>query len=278
MLLSLDQVSARYKRDASKLQRIIELRNSAPEKYRQWTDNLANIGELFTYSYHAGVVEHFLGRGGGKRVLDWGAGLGQVSYLLGDDYQVDAYNPVQDEFNDYWHKQLKLKTRSFQADAGAELPHKAQSFDAVVSSGVLEHVFEFGLDEVTALGNLHRVLKKDGLLFIWHLPLVHAFAEQRAMRKRAWRHIRRYELDEVLVMLAQSGLDVMAIERGELVFSKLHRALGGVLGAPRTWALDMALCRLPFLAQRAHHFTIVARKVDGFPERAATGNYTAYTA
>ncbi|MGI6103266.1 MAG: class I SAM-dependent methyltransferase [Patescibacteria group bacterium] len=278
MLLSLEHVRARYEHDKEKLDRIIELRNRAPEKYRQWTENLANIGELFTYSYHAGIIEHFLGADEKKRVLDWGAGLGHMSYLLKDEYAVDAYNPVQDEYNDYWHEQFQLKTRSFQSASGAELPHKAESFDAVLSSGVLEHVFEFGLDEVTALRQLHRVLKQEGLLFIWHLPLVGALAEHNAMRKRTWRHIRRYELDEVLVMLSQSGFDVVAIERGELVFSKLHRLLGGVLGAPRTWALDMALCRLPVLSSLAHHFTIVARKVEGFPSEPARGNYTAYIA
>src|SRR5262249_24212279 len=146
---------------------------------------------------------------------------------------------------------------------------ESSSYDAVVCSGVLEHTFEFGMEDVQALREIHRVLRDDGYLFIWHLPCAGSSEERRARRPGAWRHILSYELDEILVKLSLAGFDVLAVEKTGLAFAGLVRFFGWLFSIPRLWALDMWLSGTRLLGPRAHDFTLVCRKVPGFPRKPA---------
>jgi SAM-dependent methyltransferase len=57
------------------------------------------------------------------------------------------------------------------------LPYADETFDAVFSMGVLEHVEQFGGSEPRSVMELERVLKKNGLFFIFHLPNLYTWIE-----------------------------------------------------------------------------------------------------
>ena len=273
MIVSLDDVNAQLAADRVKLENLVALKASAPVEFSNNTDHFANFTTLYPYIYHKVLVKKYLEPG--SSILDWGAYLGQVTYLLQDDFDVTAYNPVEQADINYWHTQLAIKKPVFDCGIFNGELRFDQPFDGVISSGVLEHTFEFGQTDVEALRNLYKILKNDGYLFIWHLPTSLALAELLAKAKHAWKHTLRYSLDEVLVKLNLTGFDIVAIETNDLAFSKIKKALS-FLDLASAWSLDHTLANLPILKLFSHHFTIVAKKVPGFPRNPANSGYTTY--
>jgi len=259
----------------TKLNHILEIYRKAPSNYKTNAEHLSSLATLFPYIYHTALVKKYL-KDTSSKILDWGAYLGQVTYLLQDQFTVNSYNPSSPQEVLYWQKNLGIKLVS--EDKGykdQQLNFPKESFEAVISSGVLEHSFEHGVDDVTALRNLNSVLKPNGLLFIWNLPTKNALAEKVAEKRKKWRHILRYELDEILVKLSLAGFNVVSIERQELIFNQLAKILK-LVPLPWIWSFDHFLCNLPLLNNFAHHYTIVAKKIENFPVVPATSSYTAY--
>lgn len=281
MLVPLEALAPYYDEHKSKLEKIMRARIDAPAEFRAGTEHFASMAMVFPYLYHAALVERTLAQSGlaSPRILDWGAFLGQVTYLLADRMEIDAYNPARSDLIDYWHGVFGVSRRLFTEAVdlrSGRVSCPSGSYDAIVCSGVLEHTFEFGVEDVTALRELNRVLRDGGYLFIWHLPCANSYEERRARRPGEWRHILAYGLDEILVKLSLTGYEIVGIEKTGLVFSKLLSLLGWSMSTPRLWALEMWLAGTRLLGPEAHDFTIVCRKQSGFPEKPAASNYSVY--
>ena len=109
------------------------------------------------------------------RVLDWGCGTGHFSYfLLKSGFTTDAFNLNNKKLHDMGEIQifdlLKSKFKdSFSYRTGTDpvkLPYPDNSFDAITSIGVLEHVRESGGNEIQSLKEINRVLKKGVSFFV----------------------------------------------------------------------------------------------------------------
>lgn len=106
----------------------------------------------------------------GARVLDWGAATGHFSYfLLRSGYRATGYSLFPD------HVPESLRDLGFDLVVGSpadpvNLPFDDESFDAVSSIGVLEHVRETGGDESASLREIRRILRPNGIFLCYHFP------------------------------------------------------------------------------------------------------------
>jgi SAM-dependent methyltransferase len=107
---------------------------------------------------HQAFYPYFLKKTAGKKisVLDAGAGHGAFTKKLFDEgYTVSACD-IFPEY--YYYDKVPVK----QADITQHIPFDDNSFDAIISLEVMEHV----QDHSKFFAEAARVLKKDGMLFV----------------------------------------------------------------------------------------------------------------
>jgi SAM-dependent methyltransferase len=199
-----------------------------------------------------------LARRAPRRVLDWGCGFGQMSALLreeGVDVVPFDYRP-----------ELEAPTvRSLERYAGLEahlspdpvlLPFEDDSFDTVLSCGVLEHVE----NPDASLEELRRVLRPHGLLYVTNLPNRFSYTEKIARLLGRYYHgslpnDRVYTKRSAQGLLNTHGFDVKE-------FRRVHM-LPLVLGGPAlVWKVSCALERVPGLNMAATSLELVAVSRD----------------
>lgn len=151
------------------------------------------------------------------KVLDWGCGKGQISYLLSnmgldvtscdilcsaEDSTFGQETPIIDEY--------EIKVDMLQHDW--ELPYDDQSFDIIVSFGVLEHV----KNDRESLSEIHRVLKSGGHFVVFFLPNLFSWSQWLARIRGDWYHDRLYSITSISEMLSENNIQVEHIWRGQL--------------------------------------------------------------
>lgn len=120
------------------------------------------------------VARHLASMPKNPHLLDWGCGDGHFSFfLLTHGCRVSAYSFNElGSISSYLNNEFKGRfdfIRSIDQEP-VKLPYEANSLDAVFSIGVLEHVRECNGDEIASLKEMHRILKPNGKIFIFHLP------------------------------------------------------------------------------------------------------------
>lgn len=227
------------------------------ERERSSFFHIMNNFSLSRYVRHAGVVQTYLKNGS---VLDWGASLGQMSILLRDfDYKVTAY-----DINISKATKKILKSNGIPCKVGLDkLPFRNQSFDAVLSCGVLEHV----KDDDFSVHEIHRILKKNGFFFIFNLPNRYSISEYIARKMPGiYRHDRLYNKSDISRLL-EHKFDILRISPSHLIpsTSARIRALRWFSElTDRYWritsSLDIALEDTPLLNKISNEWLVVARK------------------
>jgi SAM-dependent methyltransferase len=210
---------------------------------------------LLNYVRFADEVRQFLPRD--ARVLDWGCGHGQVSWLLsGRGLAVTSFDVQR-----FARNSLLLDPEKFvMGDDPVLLPFPSASFDAVLSCGVLEHV----VDEKASLQEIKRVLKPDGLFFIYQLPQRYAYTELiNRWRAGRWHHPRRYTPRSVKRELEAAGFRLVLQRRANF----LPKNLTGLPPTARSAynrvarlvnSLDLSLSKVPLLNLLCHSIEIIA--------------------
>jgi SAM-dependent methyltransferase len=137
-------------------------------------------------------------------LLDWGCYHGPDCCLLRAWYD-QQYELHSCDFAD--PEQFRV-FRDFSGSAYRQLtdcvalPYESASFDAVIATGVLEHTAM----DYESLKELHRVLKRDGILIITYLPNWLSVREwiQRNIHKKDF-HRRLYGIQDTRKLMKQSG-------------------------------------------------------------------------
>ncbi len=191
------------------------------------------------------------------RILDWGAGHGQITArLLEHGFDVRSYDYAPDE--PAGSKPLD------EADAFVDhspepvaLPYDDGAFDAVLSCGVLEHV----ADPDGSLEEIHRVLRPGGRLYVYKLPNRWSWLEWLARPLGLYYHgqlpdDRVYTPRTARAILERHGFGVRELR----LMNMLPLLAAG--RRPRStellWRANVALSRVPGLARLATNVEAVA--------------------
>jgi SAM-dependent methyltransferase len=199
-------------------------------------------------------------------LLDWGCGYGQMTYLLRQrGLHVTAYDlgtpdtPMPDI-------PLCRGLSIVRSTHPTSLPFADQTFDAVLSCGVLEHVDEHSQpgNEWLSLREIARVLRPGGTLLIYQLPQRYAWQEALLRRLRlGYTHPRRYTAAEIKTMLQRTGYTVTRVRRGNMLPKNLSGVPGWAAGmynsaAQLVLAADRLLCQVPVLNHLAGVLEVTA--------------------
>lgn len=203
------------------------------------------------------------------RVLDWGCGYGQMTWLLKRrGFNITSFDIGHDDavLPDIPLCHALQVTRTTHP---TQLPFQKETFEAVLSCGVLEHVDECSGElgnERKSLAEIARVLTPNGRFLIYQLPQKAAWQEAVVRRlKLGYSHPRRYSAAEIERLLTEAGFRMVRLKRANLIPKNLTgmpnaiRKIYSVFG-PALVLLDGFLCRIPLLNRIAGALEIEAVK------------------
>lgn len=211
------------------------------------------------------------------RTLDWGCGSGRIAKLLqdaGHDVLPFAFVPGFEPSALSNRPAFAPGLRVCVSSDPVRLPFVDDSFDTVLSIGVLEHV----QDPIASLREIHRVLSPTGRLRIFKLPNRWSLMEAAARALRMPHHgDGRWPYDALYTRwLASQTLRIAGFEVEHFAYTNmlplgpLHRL--GRRGADLAWRSNLALERVPLLNRLATDFTVVCRPVDTLALRTRHGS------
>ena len=145
-----------------------------------------------------------------SRVVDWGAQFGHVTILLEELGFIDVipYCMRQD------FPAVKATLSHFFPDkyvigsGPLMLPFPDESIDVLISSGVFEHIQEFGVCPSTMMDEIYRVLSPGGRFILWKLPNVSGMSEMKSDLFELPSHEFRYTTKGFARIAKYSGFDV----------------------------------------------------------------------
>ena len=198
------------------------------------------------YLRKAGIVKNLKSRG--DKLLDWGCGYGQMSYLLRNrgfevvSYTIESREPSPSNFF--------LREQTIDVVYGEDpvwLPFEDESFDVVLSCGVLEHVE----DESSSLLEIRRILRPGGLFVVLMLPNEWSYVE--FMTRNVFKtsdHDRLYSIKKMCRLLSRFGFRAIRTWYSNTLpknLTPLPEALRQLMGAhPRIWlGAEGWLSRIP---------------------------------
>ncbi|MBI5584018.1 MAG: hypothetical protein HY892_09360, partial [Deltaproteobacteria bacterium] len=113
----------------------------------------------------------------------------------------------------------------------------------------------------TILKEVHRVLKKDGRLFIWNLPARWGSSELLAILTGKWHHDFRYRKKDVLRLLPPAGFEIVSLHKHKFLPGTAREWLGRWIEPVRLMQGDDRFSRWFPFSVFARDFLIVAQKM-----------------
>jgi SAM-dependent methyltransferase len=204
----------------------------------------------------------------GAHVLDWGCGMGQMTYLMRQrGLRVTSYD-VREPGDELPDTPLSREFHRIVSQEPTHLPFDSGVFDAVLSCGVLEHIDEYSQpgNENLSLREIHRVLAGSGTFLIYQLPQRDAWQEAVIRRlKLGYAHPRRYTEQEIRRMLTGAGFARATVRRANLIpknltgFPGVVRRVYGRVGRPLI-AIDGVISQAPLIRHAAGVMEIAAQR------------------
>ena len=201
-----------------------------------------------------------------SNVLDWGCGNGHVSYALWRrQFRVSGFSFEDFGLRRHLDATYELRTGSESDPSG--IPFDENTFDGVMSVGVLEHVRETGGTEQASLREIARVLRPGGFFICYHFPNRYSLIDALSrLSPSSHRHQFRYTKADIQNLCAEAGLELVEVRRyGALPRNMWHRTprlIGDSGVICRFWnVLDELLGGL--LPRWTQNYWFVARKSAG---------------
>lgn len=253
MNLSPSKESARW---ADEFGTILDFAAAIRQTEGRLIHHLDDAASVRRYCRKADEVAAVVGKG---RILDWGCLYGQMTFLLERRGVTVVPFDLQESHRPRTLCELVDRTPIYSQDP-VKLPFEAASFDAVLSSGTLEHV----ADPDASLREIHRILRPGGHFIIYNLPNRLSWIEWIGLL-RGTAHERRYSLTQAREWLGKAGFEVLVARHENIVpctFSSLPwRLRPMLLMVNRLFAaLDPLLSRMPLLSWFGTNLTCICRK------------------
>lgn len=200
----------------------------------------------------------------GSRVLDWGCGTCHYSFVLRQlGHRVNAYSLWREEgFTRMLETDGEFELRVGHTGEPVAIPYEDDTFDAVFSIGVLEHVRETQGDELASLLEIKRVLKPGGYFICAHFPNKRSWIEWLARKRRAsFYHQYRYRRSDIARLCREARMRLIEVKLYNVLPRRIMNRLPGknssILASVYRW-LDSAigLVAWPF----AQNWAFIARK------------------
>jgi SAM-dependent methyltransferase len=144
-------------------------------------------------------------------LLDWGCGKCQVSYLLKKrnagviSCDIETEGHADSAFGQYIPIADFAKINIVPLQHEYLMPFDNETFDAVVSFGVLEHVS----NDKQSLIEINRILKPNGLFFCFWLPYKYSWKQKREYIKGSHYHDRLYDIQKVKHLLSEANYTLL---------------------------------------------------------------------
>ena len=202
-----------------------------------------------------------------RRVLDWGCRHGadacMVRMLCGATTEIhgcDVDDAAYRVFFDYAGLKYSKLAHPYL------LPYQDNSFDAVIGSGVLEHV----PDDSESLKELYRIIRPGGYFVMTMLPNRLSYTEWLNRRLKKPAHLRRYSLAEARYMFMHHGFRPVVSGYHQIVPS-LSSPAGGIFDSKAEnqfveWGFrfNAFLERLWPINRLSTNIFIIGQKVEAF--------------
>lgn len=141
------------------------------------------------------------------RILDWGCGYGQMTFLLINR----GFDVVSFDIKSNIEPELPLldsiDQKVYFSEDRVNIPFESKSFDAILSSGVLEHVEDIN----TSLREIRRILKPKGYFYIYAFPNKYSYIEYIGDKMGISCHPIRYTLKEIKKILIVFGFILLKV-------------------------------------------------------------------
>lgn len=225
---------------------------------------LANPISQYIYIYLVNYLLSFSKEWFGRdvksiKILDWGSGKGHITYFLKNRNVNVISCDILSEASDSTFGQEAPIVKQFNIEVVPlehpyVLPFENESFDVVISMGVLEHVPQ----DLNSLKEINRILTKKGLFFCFFLPYKLSWTQLVARMRGDFYHDRLYTKAVVDNLLLKSSFKLL---------DYWHRALlpKNTINYPaymKVERFDNFLCQSTFLKFLATNIEFVARKKE----------------
>jgi SAM-dependent methyltransferase len=240
-----------------------------PENYKGNIQSHDFLKNPAIQNIHIYLIEYFIEfskqwfKKGDFKVLDWGAGKCQVTYLTkkrkiditscdielncGGDSTFGQYTPIA---NYGKINVIPLKHPYL-------LPFDDETYDVVLSFGVLEHVE----NDFESLKEIYRILKSNGLFFCFWLPYKYSYKQNLHHLKGNFYHDHLYNKKIVKKILEKSKLTMLDYWFRDLLPKTPFEKKRKMSPYYRFFEnLDNFICSLPIIKHLASNIEFVAYK------------------
>ena len=208
----------KYERAAKKYLSILDrMRAVLPSD----TLNLRSLGNLYDYKkYIEKIIDNTSEH---SKIFDWGCGNGHISFILREmgRESVTSFCVLPDARTlDFLKQDLGLDV--VVSESLLDLPFETETYEIILSSGVLEHVNEYGGNIDFSLRELLRICLPGGRIYVWRLPFAWSIWEYFRYVLGQWVHPDRYTVQQLLNLEIKFPLNLVEYELDGFLFVHLR--------------------------------------------------------